>query len=112
MHSFCDAFRRTEDGSWVCVEPATLQGPGSRMQASPGDTYAPGSDPGRVLLYFMGHDVLAVFAVEQAIEADEQIFLRQAYVSGQGKAGFRPGIAADAPEFVVECFYQRIIVHR
>ena len=44
MQSFCDAFRRTEDGSWVCVEPATLQGPGSRMEASPGDTYAPGTD--------------------------------------------------------------------
>ena len=44
MQSFCDAFRRTEDGSWVCVEPATIQGPGLRMQASPGETYGPGSD--------------------------------------------------------------------
>ena len=44
MQSFCDAFRRTEDGSWVCVEPAALQGPGSRMEAAPGDIYTPGTD--------------------------------------------------------------------
>ena len=44
MQSFCDAFRRTADGSWVCVRPATLQGPGSRMAASPGEVYTPGSE--------------------------------------------------------------------
>lgn len=44
MQSFCDAFRRTEDGSWVCVEPAKLQGPGSRMEAAPGEIYTPGTD--------------------------------------------------------------------
>jgi len=39
MQSFCDAFRRNEDGSWVCVEPATIQGPGARIDASPGEVY-------------------------------------------------------------------------
>jgi len=40
MQSFCDAFRRNEDGSWVCVEPATIQGPGARIDASPGQVFA------------------------------------------------------------------------
>ncbi len=44
MQSFCDAFRRTEDGSWVCVQPAAIQGPGSRMEAAPGDICTPGTD--------------------------------------------------------------------
>ena len=44
MQSFCDAFRRTEDGSWVCVVPATIQGPGSSMAAAPGEVYTPGTD--------------------------------------------------------------------
>ena len=44
MHSFCDAFRRSADGSWVCVEPATIQGPGARIDAAPGEVYTPGTD--------------------------------------------------------------------
>lgn len=44
MQNFCDAFRRNEDGSWVCVEPATIQGPGSRIDATPGEVYTPDSE--------------------------------------------------------------------
>jgi hypothetical protein len=44
MQSFCDAFRRNEDGSWVCVEPATIQGPGARIDAWPGEVYTPDSE--------------------------------------------------------------------
>lgn len=44
MQSFCDAFRRNEDGSWVCVEPATIQGPGSRIDATPGEVYTPDTE--------------------------------------------------------------------
>ena len=44
MQSFCDAFRRNEDGSWVCVEPATIQGPDTRMQATPGEVYTPDTE--------------------------------------------------------------------
>jgi len=36
MQSFCDAFRRNEDGSWVCVEAATIQGPDVRIEAAAG----------------------------------------------------------------------------
>ena len=44
MRSFSDAFRRKPDGSWECVEPATLQGPSIRIEATPGDIYTPGTD--------------------------------------------------------------------
>ena len=44
MQSFCDAFRRNEDGSWVCVEPATIQGPDVRIEASPGEVYTPDTE--------------------------------------------------------------------
>jgi hypothetical protein len=40
MQSFCDAFQRNTDGSWVCVAAATIQGPGSRIDAVPGEVYA------------------------------------------------------------------------
>jgi len=44
MQSFCDAFRRNEDGSWVCVEPATIQGPDVRIEAAPGEVYTPDTE--------------------------------------------------------------------
>jgi len=44
MQSFCDAFRRNEDGSWVCVEPATIQGPGARIDCAPGEIYRPDTE--------------------------------------------------------------------
>ncbi len=44
MQSFCDAFRRNEDGSWVCVEAATIQGPDVRIEAAPGEVYTPDTE--------------------------------------------------------------------
>jgi hypothetical protein len=44
MQSFSDAFRRNVDGSWICLEPATIQGPGARIEAAPGDIYPPDTE--------------------------------------------------------------------
>ena len=42
MKQFIRAFRRNPDGSWTCIEPATFDGPGGRIQVTPGSTFAPG----------------------------------------------------------------------
>lgn len=39
MQSFCDAFCRNADGSWMCVAPATIKGPHEHIQATPGMVY-------------------------------------------------------------------------
>jgi hypothetical protein len=33
-----DAFWRNEDGSWICIDPITIEHPNGRMQVSPGTT--------------------------------------------------------------------------
>ena len=51
MQDFWKAFRRNPDGSWTCVEPATLEGPGGRrIQVTPGSTFVRGTN-------FMGVDL-------------------------------------------------------
>ena len=45
-----DAFWRTEDGSWICIDPITIDHPQGRMQVSPGTTLKPG-------VPFMGIDL-------------------------------------------------------
>jgi hypothetical protein len=45
-----DAFWRNEDGSWICIDPITLDHPNGRMQVSPGMTLYPGRT-------FMGVDL-------------------------------------------------------
>jgi hypothetical protein len=44
------AFRRDSDGTWVCVESATFDGPNGRIQVTPGSAFAPGTE-------FMGADI-------------------------------------------------------
>lgn len=44
MQSFCDAFQRNADGSWICLERASLRGPGARIDASPGEIYTGDTD--------------------------------------------------------------------
>ena len=50
MSKLLRAFRREADGTWVCVEPATFDGPNGRVQVTPGTAYTPGTR-------FMGADL-------------------------------------------------------
>ena len=43
MQSFCDAFCRNADGSWMCVAPATIKGPHEHIEAEPGRVYRRGT---------------------------------------------------------------------
>ena len=36
------AFWRTEDGSWICIDPVTIEHPQGRVQVAPGTTLRPG----------------------------------------------------------------------
>ena len=49
-HDVRDAFWRNEDGSWICIDPITIDHPHGRMQVSPGTTFKPG-------VAFMGIDL-------------------------------------------------------
>lgn len=51
-HDVRDAFWRNEDGSWICIDPVTIDHPQGRMQVSPGTTLTPG-------MLFMGIDLAA-----------------------------------------------------
>ena len=50
MNEMLRAFRRESDGTWVCVEPITFDGPNGRVQIAPGTALVPGST-------FMGADL-------------------------------------------------------
>jgi hypothetical protein len=50
MSELLRAFRREADGTWICVEPTTFDGPNGRIQVAPGTTFAPGNT-------FMGADM-------------------------------------------------------
>jgi hypothetical protein len=50
MNELLRAFRREANGTWVCVEPATFDGPNGRVQVTPGTAFTPGS-------MFMGADL-------------------------------------------------------
>ena len=50
MNHVLKAFRREPDGTWVCVEHATFDGPNGRVQVTPGTAFAPGTT-------FMGADL-------------------------------------------------------
>ena len=58
-HDVRDAFWRNEDGSWICIDPITIEHPKGRVQVSPGTTIRPG-------VPFMGVD-LARWLDEQLI---------------------------------------------
>jgi hypothetical protein len=60
VQSLARAFQRNADGSWTCVEPATLNGPSGRIQVPIGATYHRG-------MMFMG--------IELAKWLDEQFAL-------------------------------------
>ena len=45
-----NAFWRNEDGSWICIDPITIEHPQGRVQVSPGTTIRPG-------VPFMGVDL-------------------------------------------------------
>ena len=52
VHDVRSAFWRNEDGSWICIDPVTIEHPHGRMQVSPGTTLKPG-------VLFMGIDLAA-----------------------------------------------------
>jgi hypothetical protein len=62
MRSFCDAFQRTADGSWLCVEPAYLQGPRGRIEVSRGSIFSRGTR-------LMGLDMAEFLDVEDSVRA-------------------------------------------
>jgi hypothetical protein len=43
-------FWRDHDGSWICIDPVTIEHPKGRVQVSPGTTLTPG-------IPFMGIDL-------------------------------------------------------
>lgn len=61
MKDFIKAFRRNADGSWTCIAPATLNGPGGRIQVTPGTTVAPGT-------IFMGVELVAWLESQARLE--------------------------------------------
>ena len=50
MNEILKAFRREPDGTWVCINPLTFDGPNGRIQVTPGTAFAPG-------MTFMGADL-------------------------------------------------------
>ena len=50
MSEVLRAFRRDPDGTWVCVEATTFEGPNGRIQVAPGTRVAKGE-------LFMGTDL-------------------------------------------------------
>ena len=41
-HDVRSAFNRNEDGSWICIDPVTIEHPKGRMQIALGTTLTPG----------------------------------------------------------------------
>jgi hypothetical protein len=56
-HDVRSAFYRNEDGSWICIDPVTIEHPEGRVQIASGTTLIPG-------ILYMGID-LAVWLDEQ-----------------------------------------------
>jgi hypothetical protein len=61
--SFFDSFRRMADGSWLCIEPAALQGPRGRIEVSPGSVFTRGTK-------VLGVDLAKFLDVEDFIHAE------------------------------------------
>lgn len=41
-HDVRNSFWRNEDGSWICIDPVTIDHPHGRVQVAPGTTLKPG----------------------------------------------------------------------
>jgi hypothetical protein len=50
MNELLKVFRRESNGTWLCIQPATFEGPNGRIQVTPGAAFAPGT-------MFMGADI-------------------------------------------------------
>jgi hypothetical protein len=50
MNEVLKGFRRESNGTWVCVETRTFEGPNGRVQVTPGTAFKPGAQ-------FMGADI-------------------------------------------------------
>jgi hypothetical protein len=53
-----NAFWRNEDGSWICIDPITIEHPKGRVQVAPGTTLMPGTP-------YMGIDLAAWLEQQQ-----------------------------------------------
>lgn len=42
-HDLRSAFWRSDDGSWICIDPVTIEHPQGRLQVAPGMTLIPGT---------------------------------------------------------------------
>ena len=49
-HDVRNSFWRNDDGSWICIDPVTIDHPKGRVQVAPGTTLRPG-------VYYMGIDL-------------------------------------------------------
>jgi hypothetical protein len=49
-HDVSSAFYRNEDGSWICIDPVTIEHPKGRVQIASGTTLIPG-------ILYMGIDL-------------------------------------------------------
>jgi hypothetical protein len=56
-HGLRNAFYRNEDGSWICIDPVTIEHPNGRVQIASGTILIPG-------ILYMGID-LAIWLDEQ-----------------------------------------------
>jgi hypothetical protein len=61
-----NAFWRNDDGSWICIDPITIEHPKGRVQVAPGTTLLPG-------IPYMGID-LAAWLEEQGKNRDRPYF--------------------------------------
>ena len=49
-HDVSSAFYRNQDGSWICIDPVTIEHPKGRVQIASGTTLIPG-------ILYMGIDL-------------------------------------------------------
>src|SRR6266849_9124714 len=81
MQKFIKSFVRQPDGTWLCTEPATWDGP-PRVQVTPGARFHPGTT-------FMGVDVakmLEQHAKEETQAIVQRLFARAAERQGSAAA--------------------------
>jgi hypothetical protein len=61
VSDYITCFRRESGGTWICLEPVTIEHPRGRIQIAPGSSFCKGNK-------FMGVD-LAAWLDQQIVEA-------------------------------------------
>ena len=70
MRQFIKHFIREADGSWRCVDSATIDTPAGRIQVTAGALFTPGTS-------FMGCDLVEMLDEESALERGERAQLSE-----------------------------------